>query len=279
MTRPAVIVVPDGEAGRVAKARAEELGVEVTSCASPHEVEQALATLASGDLRERLREASLVAAMSHDLRTPLNAIIGFSELLDEGVPGPLSAKQKDYVANVLASGRALLALLDDLVAVAKVDLGRLPLSCEPMPVEIVLEALAHLLGPVAMKHASTLRFDVPTGLPLVFVDAPRLKQALHHVVGAAIEATPAGAEVVVRAEPAPEGVVVTVTDAGPALDDAGRAAFFVVPPPYVTTAPASGTRLGLPLARRIILAHGGTIEVAPLAPRGNAVRVGLPAAR
>ena len=161
--------------------------------------------------RVRARTAELEAAnraksrflanMSHDLRTPLNAIIGFSSLMEQGLHGPLTEKQARYVANIYKSGKHLLAIINDILDLSKVEAGKLELELEPQKLpELLTEALGTIREQAARKELQ-LAVDVPPALPEILADPIRLKQIVYNLLSNAVKFTPEGGCITISARP------------------------------------------------------------------------------
>ncbi|WP_114856925.1 sensor histidine kinase [Azospirillum brasilense] len=228
-----------------------------------------------------LAKSDFLANMSHELRTPLNAIIGFSEALLSGLFGPSPPKHQDYIASIHASGQHLLALVNDVLDMAKVEAGRLELYPEPVRVAVLLGECLELMEALAgQKGVRVESAPVETGLT-VMADAIRLRQAVLNLLSNAIKFTPAGG--CVRADAVrDEGgcVVLTVADSGIGMspEDIQIALEpFRQVNSYMTKA-HSGTGLGLPLAKRFVEAHGGRLDLCSAPGEGTVVRIILPGA-
>jgi len=215
-------------------------------------------------------KSEFLANMSHELRTPLNAIIGFSELLMEEARQSLSPEHLKFVGDVLASGRYLLALINDILDLAKIEAGRVELHLEPVaPGEAVAEAVA-LVGPQALKRAIEIRTQVAASGD-VLADRGKLRQVLLNLLSNAVKFSPDGSAMHVGADDAPGAVRFWVRDEGPGMDETLLARLFQ---PFVQGESAlvkrhQGTGLGLAISKRLIEQHGGTIEVASAPGSGS----------
>jgi signal transduction histidine kinase len=240
----------------------------------------------------RAKEASrtksrFLATMSHELRTPLNAIIGFSELLEDQRLGALNPKQRRYVNHVLASGRHLLTLINDILDLAKIEAGRLTLDPAPLSLPDVLTAALESLRPQADAKGVGLRLTLETCPKTLVVDAVRFNQILYNLLSNAVKFTPGGGSVSVSArivhsspftvhreplpvsepstvirEPDRDFVEISVQDTGIGIKAEDLPKLFQ----EFTQLDASlarrhqGTGLGLALTKRIVELHGGTIQ-------------------
>ena len=152
----------------------------------------------------RIREASrlkseFLAHMSHELRTPLNAIIGFAEVLSDGQVDPSSPKFKEFLGDILASGRHLMRLINDVLDLSKVEAGRMEFRPERVDVRKVIEEVCSIVRTVAAEKQMRVEIDCEQGLDAT-ADPARLKQVLYNYLSNALKFTPQGGRVVVRAE-------------------------------------------------------------------------------
>jgi signal transduction histidine kinase len=228
-------------------------------------------------------KSQFLANMSHELRTPLNAIIGFSELLELGVSGPLLPKQQEYSRFIRQSGDHLHKVINDILDLAKVDAGKLELREEEGidPVQII-ESCTQLIASQAKEAEIVLSVETGEGLPLLIVDSTRVKQILLNLLSNAVKFTGSGGRVVVSVrrtklggiafEVKDTGLGMTTEEIGVALEPFGQ----------VDTGLArrhEGTGLGLPLAYGLAELHGGSLRVSSAKGSGTIVTVTLPPER
>jgi len=231
--------------------------------------------------RESRFKSTFLANMSHELRTPLNAIIGFSELLDMELAGPLEPKQREYVSDVLQSANHLLTLINDVLDLSKVDAGRVELHREWVTLDVLARAVQAIVQPLANKRGVQLDFDLPAALPQIHVDTVRFKQILFNLLSNGIKFTPAGGQVRLRAHADEAGVHVAVSDTGVGIrsEDLPRLfQEFEQIEPALGVKP-EGTGLGLALTRRLVDLHGGTVAVQSEPGQGSVFTVSLPSVR
>ncbi len=220
-----------------------------------------------------LLKSQFLANMSHELRTPLNAIIGFSQVLLEMHFGELNEKQSKYAQNILDSGEHLLALINDILDLSKIEAGKMELELDRFRIADMLRSSLNLIKEKAMRHRQKLELSVPedvTDLEMT-ADERRIKQVMFNLLGNAAKFTPDGGRIAVeavlmatsdRGTDGP-GVRITVSDTGIGVDSADHkgifAEFYQVK--GGTSGKTPGTGLGLPVSRRIVEMHGGCMWV------------------
>ena len=223
-------------------------------------------------------KSAFLASMSHELRTPLNAIIGFSEVLLARYFGELNEKQDDYLKDIHSSGRHLLALINDVLDLSKVEAGRMDLELAPFDLPSALADAMTLVRERAMKHGIALELDVGDGVGGVLADERKLKQIVLNLLSNAVKFTPDGGRVDVAARRDVDGIRVEVRDTGIGIAPVDQAAVFEefrqVGNDY--TRKQEGTGLGLALTKRFVELHGGRIGVASEVGRGSTFWFTLP---
>lgn len=230
-----------------------------------------LAEAALGAAREEAVAASkaksaFIASMSHELRTPLNSVLGFGQILEAGYHGPLNAKQLEYVADINDAGRHLLALINDILDLAKIESGKMELAPENINVRELLERAELMFRARAAERGVKLGLKVAAGFPAELdADERKLKQVLFNLLSNAFKFTPAGGSVTLEAGPGEAGELeISVTDTGPGISPEGQAKLFA---PFVQLDSAEkGTGLGLFLSRQMVALWGGRIGVVSPAP-------------
>ncbi len=222
-----------------------------------------------------------LANVSHELRTPLNAIIGFSELLtyDGSELGQsLSPQQREYMRHVLASGRHLLMLVDDLLDLAKIDSGKMMLARVSTGVDAVTDGVLEVIEPLAKKKGLHLDVAMPHDLPQIFADPLRLRQILYNLLSNAIKFTESGGTVRLGVEARDDGVTISVRDTGVGIrrEDMDRLfrEFERLGAPEIT----EGSGLGLALTKKLVELHGGSISAVSAVGEGSTFTVFLPLA-
>ncbi|MBI3967707.1 MAG: response regulator, partial [Chloroflexi bacterium] len=215
----------------------------------------------------------------HELRTPLNTVIGLAEALQEEVYGVLNDEQLQAIENVEESGRHLLALINDILDLAKIEAGRLDLELAPVSVQAVCEASLRLVRQTAHQKRlhTSFSFDEPVTIP---ADERRLKQVLVNLLSNAVKFTPEGGKIglEVKADRECEAVHFAIWDTGIGIKPEDRPRLFT---PFVQLDSAlsrgyEGTGLGLSLVQRMVRLHGGGVAVESEPERGSRFIVSLP---
>ncbi|MGQ0574207.1 MAG: ATP-binding protein [Pseudonocardia sp.] len=214
-----------------------------------------------------------VSALSHELRTPLQAITGFTELL--GTLDLPPERRRAALGHIAGASSHILSLVDDVLDIAKIEAGALPLHVADLDVATVLHEVVELLAPVAAERAVTVSADPVTCT--VRADARRLRQILINLVTNGVRYNERGGRVRLAAEAADGSVVVRVTDSGPGIAPELVARLFV-PFDRLGVEGGPGVGLGLTLARGLTEAMGGRLTVDSTPGRGTTVAVTLPAA-
>jgi GAF domain-containing protein/HAMP domain-containing protein len=224
-------------------------------------------------------KSEFLANMSHELRTPLNAIIGFSEVLVERIFGELNEKQDDYLKDIHSSGRHLLALINDILDLSKIEAGRMDLDVEDFDVAEALANAMTLVRERAHSHAIALDLDAAPDIGEIRADQRKFKQILLNLLSNAVKFTPDGGRVDVRARRLPGGTLeVAVCDTGVGIAPADQQVVFEefrqVGRHY--TNKHEGTGLGLALTRRFVELHGGSIRLDSAPGQGSTFTFTLP---
>lgn len=222
-------------------------------------------------------KSQFLAAMSHELRTPLNAIINLSEFIEEGMFGEVTPDVKNTAGSITASGRHLLALINDVLDISKIEAGSLQLFVEDdVPITHELRSLHETALNLLQGRPVTARLDLPDALPDLRCDRLRVRQILLNLVSNACKFTDTGS-VTISAARHGDHLSITVTDTGPGIRSQDFEAIFeTFRQTEVGLRKGKGTGLGLPIARRLAEAHGGTLTVASEFGHGAAFTLTLP---
>jgi len=222
-------------------------------------------------------KSRFLASMSHELRTPLNAVIGFSEIMRERMFGPLSDKYQEYAQLIHESGRHLLALINDVLDMSKIEAERYELKRSHFDARDPVTAAVRLVRLQAHEAGIALRSVLPQEAVEVFADERAVKQITLNLLSNALKFTPAGGSVTVSLTAAAEALELTVSDTGVGiapedLERLGR--------PYEQAGDhekrAMGTGLGLSLVRAFAELHGGALTIESRLGEGAAFTVRLP---
>jgi protein-histidine pros-kinase len=221
-------------------------------------------------------KSDFLSNMSHELRTPLNAVIGFTGTLLMRLPGPLNTDQETQLRTVQASARHLLALINDLLDLAKIEAGKIELNPEPTLCAEVLTNVAAALRPLAETKGLALVVEPPDAELTVRIDRRALRQIVLNLVNNAIKFTEHGS-VRLAAVPCAAGVEIRVHDTGVGIRNADQARLFKAFTQVESlTRQQEGTGLGLHLSQKLADALGGTIVCESEFGRGSTFTLRLP---
>jgi two-component system, cell cycle sensor histidine kinase PleC len=228
-------------------------------------------------------KSSFLANMSHELRTPLNAILGFSEVLEREMFGPLANNTyKGYAGDINVSGKHLLGLINDILDLSRIEAGRKDIAEEPVSLQEAAEQTCRLLEVRAAEKSMTIAVQMPPTLPKVMGDKRSINQVLINLMTNAVKFTQAGGEVTISGHLEKDGrLALTVADNGPgipkheqrlALASFARGA-------HATKQAIEGAGLGLPIVNGLMEVHGGTVEINSSSGEGTSIICRFPAAR
>ena len=264
----------------VARTKAQEdLAVERNSLARKVDERTAELSRLNAELERASRmKDEFLASMSHELRTPLNAVLGMAEALQERVFGTLNERQTRSLRVIVDSGRHLLALINDILDVSKVEAGKVALEPATHAVAPLLDAALHIVWSAAEKKGLAVEPSVvPPGLE-VRVDARRLKQILVNLLSNAVKFTPTGGTIGVEATGDDDDVRIVVWDTGVGIATEDLPRLFRPFSQLDSSLSRSheGTGLGLVLVRKLAELHGGAVDLESEPGRGTRVTVTLP---
>ncbi len=231
----------------------------------------------AAEAADRLKSAFL-ATMSHELRTPLNSIIGFSGILLAELPGKLNPEQKKQLGMVRGSSEHLLALINDVLDLSKIEAGELKTVAETFSLDASIERVVETVRPQAVKKGLALLAELPSALGEVVSDRRRVEQVLLNLLSNAIKFTEQG-QIRVTASRADGQVSVAVADTGPGIAPADLERLWK-PFSQVDTGLSrrhEGTGLGLSICKRLVEHLGGSIWVQSEPGRGSTFGFRLPA--
>lgn len=255
------------------KSRTQELQEEITERRRAQE---------EADIANRAK-TEFLAHMSHELRTPLNGIIGFAELLQHEVIGPLGdPKYREYAQDIHRSGSHLLEIISSLLDVSRIEAGALELHEEPLRMGAVINECFMMVKTRAEQKQLRLQSDVEPNLPRLFADGTRVKQILLNLLSNAVKFTADGGEIVVTARTsAARGIEFAVTDTGIGIAEEDIPEIIK---PFGQVREAAfraheGTGLGLALVRALTESHGGHVRIESTLGEGTTVWVAFPSKR
>ena len=254
-----------------------------TNITAETEAQQALQTSKEEAELANRAKSEFLANMSHELRTPLNAIIGFSEIISSQTFGPLgNDRYRDYAADIHESGQHLLALINNILDLSKVESGMDELYEEEIEVPRLVPLLMTLIKSHAEKAEVELALDLPDNLPRLIADERKLKQILVNLLGNAIKFTDPGGRVRLSVC-CPDGggfeFRIADTGIGMAPEDIPTAFSKFRQVDSALNRKYEGTGLGLPLTKALTELHGGSLDIESALGVGTTVTVRLPAAR
>lgn len=228
---------------------------------------------------DRLK-SDFVSTVSHELRTPLTAIKGYADLLLMGAAGPIGERQRKFLGIIRSNADRLTLLVHDLLDLSRIESGRIGLSLMPLNLEPIIRRVLTLVNGRKAQEGKIIRIgvEVAPGLPPVLADETRVTQILMNLVDNAYNYTPAGGQVLIRAQPLEGAVEVSVSDTGIGIsrEDLPHIfeRFYRGNDPLVQRIP--GTGLGLAIVKHLVELHGGHIWVDSEPGQGSTFRFLLP---
>ncbi len=233
--------------------------------------------------RANRTKSEFLANMSHELRTPLNAIIGFSELIKDETFGPVgSTKYRDYVDDINASGKHLLAVINDILDLSKIESGTDELHEDSIEISETANAIMKLVMGLAQTGNVALELIVSDDIPALHADERKVKQILLNLLSNAIKFTPDGGKVTLKIwSRAESGYVFQVIDTGIgiAFEDIPKALAPFQQIDSNLNRKHEGTGLGLPLTKSLVEMHGGYLDLQSKVGVGTTVTIRFPAER
>ncbi len=223
-------------------------------------------------------KSEFLANMSHELRTPLNAIIGFTEVLKDRLVGELNSEQHDYISEVFDSSHHLLALINDILDLSKVEAGKMELELSQVDVGYLLRNSLTIIKEKAHAHAIKLELELVDELEEIELDERKFKQIIYNLLSNAVKFTPDGGRIGLVAQRKEEWLDVVVWDSGIGINAHDQIRLFQ---PFVQADGSiarkyQGTGLGLSLARRFANLHGGDIRLESAPGEGSRFTVRVP---
>ncbi|MEE8332436.1 MAG: PAS domain S-box protein, partial [Alphaproteobacteria bacterium] len=227
-------------------------------------------------------KTEFLANISHELRTPLNAIIGFSDLMQREMFGPLGSEQYgEYAHDIYLSGTHLHDVINDILDLSKIEAGKLELREGTFPLPPVVERCIRVVSARAEEGRITLCNNVPSGLPVIRADERKLKQILINLLSNAVKFTPENGVVTIFGAVSEDGISITISDTGIGMapEDIERAMQPFGQLDSHLNRRHEGTGLGLPLTNSLVELHDGHLRIESRRDEGTSVTVHLPAWR
>jgi two-component system, cell cycle sensor histidine kinase PleC len=262
------------QTAEMASLAAENLAAMRTAETAKRTAEQARVTAE----RANRAKTHFLANMSHELRTPLNAIIGFSEIMKSELLGPiLSERYREYIRDIHASGKHLLALISDVLDMSKIEADKFTLHLAPVDVTQVAEACSRMMQVRAVRAHLALVLDAQGDLNIV-ADERAINQVLFNLLSNAVKFTRPGGLVTLRARPDGDMIMLQVIDTGIGIKPESLPALGerFVQVDNVYTRSLDGTGLGLAISRGLAQLHGGSLQIDSVVGKGTTVTVRLP---
>jgi len=228
-------------------------------------------------------KSQFLANISHELRTPLNAIIGFSDILNLEMFGPITEpRYQEYALFINSSGQHLKNIVQDILDISKVESGAIQLDIRPVEIGAPLLSALEVVEPMRKEGQLQINADIPEGIPRVHVDETRMRQILINLLSNAIKFTPANGQIDITVSmDINDGIFISVSDTGIGIAESDLEKIFE---PFVQAGDASsrsseGVGLGLALCRTMIEMHDGELSIESSSGKGTTVTVKLPASR
>jgi signal transduction histidine kinase len=223
-------------------------------------------------------KSQFLANMSHEFRTPLNAILGYTHMLLQGVSGAVTESQRKSLSRIDSNSRHLLALINDILDITRIEAGRMPLNLTTFGIpELVDEVMAEL-EPIIKRSTLEVETSIRGKLPRLRSDRSKVKQIVLNLLSNALKFTPGG-RVTIRARlDARDRVLIAVSDTGVGIAPEDQAKVFE-DFRQLDSSPTrgyGGTGLGLSICRRLAQMLGGTIELQSQVDKGSTFNLGLP---
>lgn len=211
-------------------------------------------------------KSDFLANVSHELRTPLSAVMGFSEIIRDGMAGPVTDEQKEYLTDIMESGQHLLDLINDILDLAKIEAGKMELEPGQFDLKEIIERSLIMFKEKAFRHRIEAEAEVDDAIGAIVADERRIKQVIFNLLSNSFKFTPDGGKITVRARRMlgePEQIECSVEDTGMGIKEEDKSKLFR---PFeqldsTLTKAHGGTGLGLALCKRIVELHGGRIWV------------------
>jgi len=239
-------------------------------------IEQALR-----DRNEALEDAdrvktAFVSNMSYELRTPLTSIVGFAEMMQGGLAGPLTEQSEDYINAIIDSTNKLARLIDNVLDLTQGAAGGLPIERTSIELEPLIKTIAGGFEDAAKSRQITLALALQANLGAIMGDERRIRQSIEHLIDNAVRYVGASGRVLIHGEGNPKSVRIVVSDNGPGIEPKLQPRIFDIFSRFGRTSDGKSSGLGLPLVRQFLEAHGGTVTLVSEQGQGTIVTINLP---
>ena len=233
-------------------------------------------------------KSEFLANMSHELRTPLNAIVGFSEILKDGLMGDLSSQQKDAAVDIFNSGKHLLALINDILDLSKIEAGKMQINLESTAIAPLIQASLQVIREQALLQNLQVTAKIQEGLGEIWLDEVKLKQIIYNLLSNAVKFTPEGGRIHVSARRVDGHKVlggrfehyleIMVSDSGIGIHQEEQSQLFT---PFTQIDNSlsrrhQGTGLGLAMVKRMTELHEGRVSLSSIPDKGSTFTILLP---
>ncbi|MFZ3001045.1 MAG: response regulator [Undibacterium umbellatum] len=233
-------------------------------------------------------KSEFLANMSHELRTPLNAIVGFSEILKDGLMGSLSSQQKDAAVDIFNSGKHLLALINDILDLSKIEAGKMQINLEPTDIASLVQSSLQVIREQATLQNLQVTAKIQEDMGEIWLDEVKLKQIIYNLLSNAVKFTPEGGRVHLSARridgyQAAGGrfehyLEITVSDSGIGIPQEAQPLLFQAFTQIDSSLSRKhqGTGLGLAMVKRMAELHEGSVSMSSIVGKGSTFSILLP---
>ena len=241
-------------------------------------LEQSLSSVRDESLMVQTMSGRFLANSSHDMKTPLTAILGFSDLLMEEFYGPLTDQQKMALEHIENSAQNLLEIVNNFLDLMHIRAGKLKLTPRPVDITKILTNLHLVLSPLSLRRKVKFLIEIPDNLGVIEADEGIVRHIVYYLLSSALRATPIGGSVTLKASRKDPFMIIQTQDTALHLPQEALASM-EYSYPVLENSPArgyEGWEVGLPLVRKYVDLHGGSMELERLPEKGTIFRISLP---
>jgi PAS domain S-box-containing protein len=224
-------------------------------------------------------KSQFLASMSHELRTPINALLGYTSLMQDQIYGALNERQEEALSRMYMASQHLLELVNDILDLAKIEAGKMPVHVEPVDIGHLIRELGQTIEPMIRRKELEYRVELEPGMPVLETDRTKVKQVVLNLLSNAVKFTHQGyISVQARSAEDDEGVVVEVADSGIGIqeDDIQKIFEDFRQVDQSSTREYGGTGLGLSITKKLLHLLGGTVRVESSPGKGSRFTIRLP---